>query len=426
PRSHKDNQISRPLRTHSNLRVSSSTVRSSPRQFGVMPADSSSRIVLQSAGFKLVSSTYLKEKATDEDFRLEVEDDLEAEREALADGNYEDPSKENDDEADEDDDPMNGTTSKLNTELKEVLKTASKGVSEGTDASYRSLMAKATAFVRDNGWISSEEEFFRPIPHPESAEMVVAWIMDDCDSYRLDGTVKPAGEVRSTYAHAQKMRAAATFGFGRVHGLGNRSWEKSEVSGKMVGNPSCSQQVSLYMISLRRRKTRAGETPTSARAITSTLIGRLYDKNMEPSNREIKPYAPGKRKKKDDFSEPESWGGGRFRRMLHCAYVIAFACLLRVDEVLNIQVHDIEQGFDDGDVILTITLPFRKTEQFGEIKPFILRELPDEMRHLCPVRAYADWIAVSEITEGFLFRKIDKGDLVSAVNKSIVGSRCVC
>jgi hypothetical protein len=50
------------------------------------------------------------------------------------------------------------------------------------------------------------------------------------------------------------MRASATYGFGRLNGLGSLPWQKSEVSGKMLGNPSISEDVSRYMISLRKKK----------------------------------------------------------------------------------------------------------------------------------------------------------------------------
>jgi hypothetical protein len=63
-----------------------------------------------------------------------------------------------------------------------------------------------------------------------------------------------------------------TYAFGRLHGLGTLPWHQSEVTGAMVGNPSVSDTVSSYMVSLRRRKVRAGETQTSARAITQVLF----------------------------------------------------------------------------------------------------------------------------------------------------------
>ena len=71
---------------------------------------------------------------------------------------------------------------------------------------------------------------------------------------KLDGGDKNPNELRSGYARAQKMRAAATFGFGRMYGKGRTPWHKSEVTGEMVGNPSVSEMVSGYMVSLQHRK----------------------------------------------------------------------------------------------------------------------------------------------------------------------------
>uniref|UniRef100_A0A0W0FMV7 Uncharacterized protein n=1 Tax=Moniliophthora roreri TaxID=221103 RepID=A0A0W0FMV7_MONRR len=89
-------------------------------------------------------------------------------------------------------------------------------------------------------------------------------VVKDCDAINLDGTIKPDAKYRQTFNHAQKMHAAATFGFGRVHGLRNTPWSQSEVTGKMVGNPSVSQQVLLYMVSLHRCKVHAGENDATS------------------------------------------------------------------------------------------------------------------------------------------------------------------
>jgi len=40
--------------------------------------------------------------------------------------------------------------------------------------------------------------------------------------------------------------------------------------------------------------------------------------------------------------------------------------------------------------------------------------LPEELKHLCPVRAYCEWVHVTQINEGFIFRKIGAGDRFSA------------
>ncbi|KAG2112581.1 uncharacterized protein F5147DRAFT_632239 [Suillus discolor] len=197
-----------------------------------------------------------------------------------------------------------------------------------------------------------------------------------CDSINFDGMQKPLNEERGTYGHAQKMRASMTYAFGRLQGLGNMWWHESDVGGGvMVGNPSISTEVSSFMCSLRRRKVKAGEVATSARAITTVsnvwppeswimivnpsqdILFKLYHHNHLDENWAIQPYQPGER------LNSHHWGGGRARRLLQAAYTIAFVCMLRFDEVLKIQVHDFGV-FEKG---VTLHLPFRKTHQNGGV-----------------------------------------------------------
>lgn len=96
-----------------------------------------------------------------------------------------------------------------------------------------------------------------------------------CDEVDLDGSKRPSTDVRATYGHAQKMRASMTYAFGRIHGLGSMHWQHS--AGGMIGNPSVSEEVSRYMLSLRRRKVQAGETATSARAISAVRLLLLWE-----------------------------------------------------------------------------------------------------------------------------------------------------
>jgi len=82
-----------------------------------------------------------------------------------------------------------------------------------------------------------------------------------CDEYFINGQLKPEFEERASYGYAQKMRAAATYLYARLLQLGSVPWHKSELTGKMVGNPSISKVVSTYMLSLRRRKVRLYKIP---------------------------------------------------------------------------------------------------------------------------------------------------------------------
>ncbi|KAJ7100328.1 hypothetical protein C8R43DRAFT_1092322 [Mycena crocata] len=225
-------------------------------------------------------------------------------------------------------------------------------------------------------------------------EKIAAWILDGCDSIKLDGTTRNPTEVRLSFTNAQKMRAAASWNFGQVANQGNKPWANS--------NPSVSRLVSQYITSLRRRKVQAGEIAVSARALTPDILERLYDFNNEQGRSIPKPYGSEKLKK---------WEGARARLLTWAAYLIAFTCLLRADEVTKIQAHDIRKHPTKDDCII-VTLPFRKTAQFGEIQPFYLYLLPEEEAHLCPVRAYWAWTAASEIKDGYLFRKIGANDRI--------------
>jgi len=94
----------------------------------------------------------------------------------------------------------------------------------------------------------------------------------------------------------------------------------------------------------------------ASRAVTPDLLLKMHEHNMKPENWIIKEFSP---------SVPQPghiWGGGRARRMLQAAYVLSFLCLLRSDELLKIQIHDIEIVNMD---CFILTLPFRKTDQYG-------------------------------------------------------------
>ena len=83
--------------------------------------------------------------------------------------------------------------------------------------------------------------------------MIIYNSMIRCDTIGLDG--KPAVGARSSYTHAQKMRSSMTYIFGRKCQAGRTPWHVPQ-TGIPVGNPSVSDDVATYMVSLRRRKVR--------------------------------------------------------------------------------------------------------------------------------------------------------------------------
>jgi hypothetical protein len=90
------------------------------------------------------------------------------------------------------------------------------------------------------------------------------------------------------------------------------------------------------------------------------MLMKLYDYNHQDSIWSIRDYTAGSYSQRQD--NLHQWGGGRTRRLLQSAYTIAFLCLLRFDEVLKIQAQDITLH---SLTHIELTLPFRKTDQFG-------------------------------------------------------------
>ncbi|KAH7905012.1 hypothetical protein BJ138DRAFT_1018281 [Hygrophoropsis aurantiaca] len=233
------------------------------------------------------------------------------------------------------------------------------------------------------------------------------------------GKVKDPSIPRVTYNTAQKMRAAISHKFGHDHGLGTQQWtEHPMIPGKFVGNPSLSVTVSQYMISLRRRKVRAGEQVTSARAMDEPTMKRLYDFNISTSQKDVSSVS---RKRKAEH--PAEWAGFLIRMMLHLLYVVSLLCLLRYDEALRISWADVTfqpsnnpNARPPTDFRIQLAMPFRKTHQYGGIAPFYL--YPDVDRPwMCPVRAFAVWWTIARERnrqlDGFVFRKKIGVDSVS-------------
>lgn len=66
------------------------------------------------------------------------------------------------------------------------------------------------------------------------------------------------------------MRASMTHIFGRDFELGSTPWVKDQQTGYVFGNPSVSEKVATYMVSLRNRK-----VSTSFMALTVTIFDLL-------------------------------------------------------------------------------------------------------------------------------------------------------
>ena len=67
----------------------------------------------------------------------------------------------------------------------------------------------------------------------------------------------------------------------------------------------------------------------------------------------------------DDVPEHLKLAGSLQRKALQCIYTLAFLCLLRGDEVLKLCFEHLVCGEDENMAYIKVTLPFRKTHQFG-------------------------------------------------------------
>jgi integrase len=95
----------------------------------------------------------------------------------------------------------------------------------------------------------------------------------------------------------------------------------------------------------------------SSRALTSDQIRQMYAYNTAEGRTTLQNVTPRKSHSKD----PESWGSPRHRLLVHAVTTLAFICMLRLDEVLNLRFEDIK-FYDDRAVI---TLASRKTHPLG-------------------------------------------------------------
>ena len=119
--------------------------------------------------------------------------------------------------------------------------------------------------------------------------------------------------------------------------------------------------------------------------------------------------------------------------MMQYIYAIAFLCLLRFDEVLQIEAHYVELINEIIDHI-KLSLKFWKTHQYDDrlfnkieqllmfikdIKSFHLY-WNQEQKYLNVSHLLLWWLHVSCITSGFLFQRFDAHDWIDQSNKTIV------
>lgn len=184
------------------------------------------------------------------------------------------------------------------------------------------------------------------------------------------------------YSTAMKIRACITGYYDGTSDCVISGYSFDREHDQWVGNPSRARVVMQYMRSLKKRKARTGERTKRMCAVTVEIMQALYRRRMRKDTAVcIRQY---------------------------CIYLFAFLALLRSDEVLNLQVNNIQ--FSER--YITLTLDHRKDAQGGEVAPFVLHRNDDE-QHLCPVRAFMDWLFVRGEEPGPIFIADKRESLVA-------------
>ena len=157
---------------------------------------------------------------------------------------------------------------------------------------------------------------------------------------------------------------------------------------------------------------RGGEVAESVRAISEAKLEALYRYNAQFAR------TRGIERRPVLADGTIAWAGWRQRVMMSLMYALGFMCLLRLDEILNIQVRNLRcRDARKGEIELL--LDWRKTNQSGgkssgiltllllltcflEVKPFFLYFKRDKLWLDVPTLLF-EWLDISEITSGYLF-----------------------
>lgn len=99
-------------------------------------------------------------------------------------------------------------------------------------------------------------------------------------------------------------------------------------------------------------------------------------------------------------SLPSDLRGKRDKALLLMGFWGAF----RRSELVAVEMAHIRMT--DG--VMRVTIPTSKTDQTGKGKVKTMPTLPDDLGDVCPVRAYRTWMRAAALTNGFVFRPIDR------------------
>ncbi|KAJ3886927.1 hypothetical protein GG344DRAFT_56591, partial [Lentinula edodes] len=169
-----------------------------------------------------------------------------------------------------------------------------------------------------------------------------------------DPTRKPRA-----YASASQMRAAVNYGFARDTRR-TPTWSYNSSTKKWCGNPAQCVRLSRYLRGLHIRKTRDGECATSSRAANASIMKRMHDSMLSwlKEHQNDPPHM--------NHRDPKDWGGRLKRFSTWLISLIAFRCLLRSCDVVNLTVSNLTTlPLSGNDTHIGIKPWASKTQQAG-------------------------------------------------------------
>ncbi|KAJ7168719.1 hypothetical protein C8R46DRAFT_1218107 [Mycena filopes] len=286
----------------------------------------------------------------------------------------------------------------------EFIRGISKRLSTGSVLGYEGEARRFLNFCVDKKLVTTAAEVFER-PHPHVHYFFIKYVNHHCDTVFLNGDEKPTNLEVKSHATAERMRAAVLYTYAMIHLRGKKPWQASQTTpGAMEGNPIICDVVADFMISMRRRKAKAGQSSTSSKAMTPEILEQLYN------------YFT------DLPADDEHWCHIHQHLQSHLIDVISFQCMFRSADALRLRFSDMrlfsERSPEDGQERITkleIDLHTSKTRQFGgEIQTFTFYPLAAHLVHLCVVHAYSYYISHCRHTSGFLFRNINRAGQTSA------------
>lgn len=155
-----------------------------------------------------------------------------------------------------------------------------------------------------------------------------------------------------------------------------------------------------WLVSIRKAHTMQGyDDPTKSEFVKLTLKGikRVHGKMQAQASPILK----------EDLivmlaNCPNTIKGKRDAALL----LLGFCGALRRSELVAVKISDIE--FNSQGAILTI--PRSKTDQTGQGRKIAI---PKGKGRICPIEVITEWIVSSKIEDGFLFRPVTKGGVIS-------------